>query len=405
MDTVSVDTLWVLVAAILVMLMQAGFAMVESGFTRGKNSINILMKNLMDFSMGSILFWFVGFTIMFGVDLGGFIGKPSLFINSDAINGIPDKASLLFQTVFAATAATIVSGAIAERTKFSAYIIFTIVITAIIYPISGHWIWGGGWLSSLDTPFHDFAGSTVVHSVGAWVGLAGAIIIGPRVGKYSKDGKVNAIPGHNIVIGALGVFILWFGWFGFNGGSQLAIGGADNSLAVSSIIINTNISAAMGALAAMTITWFRHGKPGLSLSLNGALAGLVAITAGCDIVTPGGAAIIGLIAGIVLVVSVETFDKVFKIDDPVGAISVHGVNGALGTLLVGLFATDGGLFYGGGASLLLSQAIGVLAVAAWAFGLGFLLFFTLKKTIGVRVSPEEEDKGLDMTEHGENAYN
>ena len=405
MDTVSVDTLWVLVAAILVMLMQAGFAMVESGFTRGKNSINILMKNLMDFSMGSILFWFVGFTIMFGVDLGGFIGKPSLFINSDAINGIPDKASLLFQTVFAATAATIVSGAIAERTKFSAYIIFTIVITAIIYPISGHWIWGGGWLSSLDTPFHDFAGSTVVHSVGAWVGLAGAIIIGPRVGKYSKDGKVNAIPGHNIVIGALGVFILWFGWFGFNGGSQLAIGGADNSLAVSSIIINTNISAAMGALAAMTITWFRHGKPGLSLSLNGALAGLVAITAGCDIVTPGGAAIIGLIAGIVLVVSVETFDKVFKIDDPVGAISVHGVNGALGTLLVGLFATDGGLFYGGGASLLLSQVIGVLAVAAWAFGLGFLLFFTLKKTIGVRVSPEEEDKGLDMTEHGENAYN
>jgi len=405
MDTVSVDTLWVLVAAILVMLMQAGFAMVESGFTRGKNSINILMKNLMDFSMGSILFWFVGFTIMFGVDLGGFIGKPSLFINSDAINGIPDKASLLFQTVFAATAATIVSGAIAERTKFSSYIIFTIVITAIIYPISGHWIWGGGWLSSLDTPFHDFAGSTVVHSVGAWVGLAGAIIIGPRVGKYSKDGKVNAIPGHNIVIGALGVFILWFGWFGFNGGSQLAIGGADNSLAVSSIIINTNISAAMGALAAMTITWFRHGKPGLSLSLNGALAGLVAITAGCDIVTPGGAAIIGLIAGIVLVVSVETFDKVFKIDDPVGAISVHGVNGALGTLLVGLFATDGGLFYGGGASLLLSQVIGVLAVAAWAFGLGFLLFFTLKKTIGVRVSPEEEDKGLDMTEHGENAYN
>jgi Amt family ammonium transporter len=405
MDNVSIDTLWVLVAAILVMLMQAGFAMVESGFTRGKNSINILMKNLMDFSMGSILFWFVGFTIMFGVDLGGFIGKPSLFINSDLINGIPDKASLLFQTVFAATAATIVSGAIAERTKFSAYIIFTIVITAIIYPISGHWIWGGGWLSSLDTPFHDFAGSTVVHSVGAWVGLAGAIIIGPRVGKYSKDGKVNAIPGHNIVIGALGVFILWFGWFGFNGGSQLAIGGADNSLAVSSIIINTNISAAMGALAAMTITWFRHGKPGLSLSLNGALAGLVAITAGCDIVTPGGAAIIGLIAGIVLVVSVETFDKVFKIDDPVGAISVHGVNGALGTLMVGLFATDGGLFYGGGASLLLSQVIGVLAVAAWAFGLGFLLFFTLKKTIGVRVSPEEEDKGLDMTEHGENAYN
>jgi Amt family ammonium transporter len=405
MDNISIDTLWVLVAAILVMLMQAGFAMVESGFTRGKNSINILMKNLMDFSTGSILFWFIGFTIMFGVDLGGFIGKPDLFINSDSINGIPDKASLIFQTVFAATAATIVSGAVAERTKFSSYIIFTIVITAIIYPISGHWIWGGGWLTSLNIPFHDFAGSTVVHSVGAWVGLAGAIIIGPRIGKYSKNGKVNALPGHNLVIGALGVFILWFGWFGFNGGSQLAISGADNSLAVSSIILNTNIAAAMGVFVSMIVTWVRHGKPGLSLSLNGGLAGLVAITAGCDIVTPGGAAIIGIIAGFVLVISVETFDKVFKIDDPVGAISVHGVNGALGTLMVGLFATEGGLFYGGGGGLLLSQAIGVFAVAVWALGLGFLLFYILKKTIGVRVSREEEEKGLDMAEHGENAYN
>lgn len=405
METISIDTLWVLVAAVLVMLMQAGFAMVESGFTRGKNSINILMKNLVDFSTGSLIFYIVGYTLMFGTDLGGFLGKPVFFVNDNGVDGIANKANLIFQTVFAATAATIVSGAVAERTKFSTYIVFTVFITAIIYPISGHWVWGGGWLSNLSTPFHDFAGSTVVHSVGAWVGLAGAIVIGPRIGKYGKNKKVNVIPGHNLTIGALGVFILWFGWFGFNGGSQLAIGGEENAVAVASIFVNTNLAAAAGGIAAMTITWIRHKKPGLSLSLNGALAGLVAITAGCDVVTPLGSIIMGLIAGVILVLSVELFDKVLRVDDPVGAISVHGINGALGTILVGFFAADGGIFYGGGANLLVSQLIGVVAVAAWALGLGFALFLGLKHTIGLRVTPREEQLGLDISEHAESAYN
>ncbi len=405
MDTISIDTLWILVATVLVMLMQAGFAMVETGFTRAKNSNNILMKNLIDFSMGSLIFYTVGYTLMFGNDIGGFIGKPQFFIDDNGVDGITNKASLIFQTVFAATAATIVSGAVAERTKFSTYIIFTILITAIIYPISGHWIWGGGWLSSMETPFHDFAGSTVVHSVGAWVGLAGAIVLGPRIGKYGKDGKVNVIPGHNLNYGALGVFILWFGWFGFNGGSQLAIGGTDNAVAVSSIFLNTNLAAAAGAMAAMTIAWIKYKKPGLSLSLNGALAGLVAITAGCDIVTPSSAVLIGILAGVTLIFSVELFDKYFKVDDPVGAISVHGVNGALGTLLIGLFAIDGGLFYGGGTALLVSQIIGVVAVAAWSLIMGFIMFLTLKYTIGMRVTPKVEHIGLDISEHGESAYN
>ena len=405
MDTISIDTLWILVAAVLVMLMQAGFAMVETGFTRAKNSNNILMKNLIDFSMGSLIFYIVGYTLMFGTDIGGLIGKPQFFVDDSGVDGIANKASLIFQTVFAATAATIVSGAVAERTKFSTYIIFTILITGIIYPVSGHWIWGGGWLSTLSTPFHDFAGSTVVHSVGAWVGLAGAIVLGPRIGKYGKDGKVNVIPGHNLNYGALGVFILWFGWFGFNGGSQLAIAGEDNAVAVSSIFLNTNLAAAAGAMAAMTVTWMRHKKPGLSLSLNGALAGLVAITAGCDIVTPSSAVFIGILAGIALVFSVELFDKYFKIDDPVGAISVHGVNGALGTILVGFFATDGGLFYGGGSALLMTQIIGVVAVAAWALIMGFIIFLSLKHTIGMRVSARVEHIGLDLSEHGEAAYN
>jgi ammonium transporter, Amt family len=400
---VSVDTMWVLIAAVLVMFMQPGFAMVEAGFTRAKNTANILMKNLMDFSIGSLVFWLVGFTIMFGSDIGGFIGKPSLFFGGDGIDGITDKASLMFQTVFAATAATIVSGAMAERTKFNTYLIFSLFITLIIYPVSGHWIWGGGWLSNLETPFHDFAGSTVVHSVGAWVGLAGATMLGPRIGKY--NGKANAIPGHNIALGALGVFILWFGWFGFNPGSQLAASGTGNSLAISHIFITTNLAAAAGAITAMFITWARYKRPGLSITLNGALAGLVAITAGCDIVTPGGAVIIGVIAGFVLVFGVEFIDQKLRIDDPVGAISVHGLSGATGTILVGLFASEGGLFYGGGAALLGSQMIGVFSVAAWALGLGFLLFFVLKKTIGIRVSKTIEEEGLDIYEHGEAAYN
>jgi len=403
--TVSIDTIWILIAAVLVMFMQPGFALVEAGFTRSKNTANILMKNLMDFSIGSLIFWLLGYTLMYGEDLGGFVGKISLFFGSDDINGVPYKASLMFQTVFAATAATIVSGAVAERTKFTSYIVFSIAITAVIYPISGHWVWGGGWLSTMATPFHDFAGSTVVHSVGAWVGLAGATVIGPRLGKYTKDGKARAIPGQNLALGALGVFILWFGWFGFNPGSQLAAAGSENASAISHIFITTNLAAAAGAVAAMVVTWMKYKRPGLSLTLNGALAGLVAITAGCDTVSPGGAVIIGILAGILLVFGVEFIDQKLKVDDPVGAISVHGLNGAMGTLAVGLFSTSNGLFYGGGADQLVSQLIGVAAVAAWALGLGFLVFLGLKKTIGVRVSKRIEEEGLDIYEHGESAYN
>jgi len=402
--TVSIDTIWVLVTAVLVMFMQPGFAMVEAGFTRSKNTVNILMKNLMDFAVGSIIFWIIGYTLMYGEDIGGVVGKISLFFNSDEVNGLPDMASLMFQTVFAATAATIVSGAVAERTKFSAYLIFSIAITAVIYPISGHWVWGGGWLSTMATPFHDFAGSTVVHSVGAWVGLAGATIIGPRIGKY-VNGKPKAIPGHSLALGALGVFILWFGWFGFNPGSQLAATGKDNAIAISHIFITTNLAAAAGAVSAMTVTWIKYKRPGLSLTLNGALAGLVAITAGCDVVSPGGAVVIGILAGILLVFGVSFIDRVLKVDDPVGAVSVHGLNGALGTILVGFLDTSNGLLYGGGAAQLGSQFIGVLAIGAWALGLGFVLFLILKATVGVRVSKRIEEEGLDVYEHAESAYN
>jgi Amt family ammonium transporter len=394
MDTKALDILWVLVAGILVFFMQAGFAMVEAGFTRAKNVGNIIMKNFMDFSIGSLVFWILGYSIMYGGE-GAFWGSFSFFYNDTT-----EFHSLFFQTVFAATAATIVSGAMAERTKFSTYLIFSFVITLIIYPISGHWVWGGGWLSELG--FHDFAGSTVVHSVGGWAALAGAMVIGPRIGKY--NGKTNAIPGHNMVLGALGVFILWLGWFGFNPGSQLAISG-DNANAVASIFITTNLAAAAGAMATMFVTWSRYKKPDLSMTLNGALGGLVAITAGCDIVTPGGAVIIGLIAGLVVVFGVELIDQKLRIDDPVGAITVHGLNGAVGTLLVGLFATEGGLFYGGGFSLLGIQALGVISIGAWAFILAFILFKTLKATIGLRVSEQEEREGLDIHEHGQSSYN
>ncbi len=392
----ALDILWILVAGILVFFMQAGFALVEAGFTRAKNVGNIIMKNFMDFSLGSIIFWIIGYSLMYGGE-GAFYGAFDFFYDK-----ADDLHNLFFQTVFAATAATIVSGAMAERTKFSTYLVFSIIITAVIYPISGHWVWGGGWLSSMETPFHDFAGSTVVHSVGGWAALAGAWTIGPRLGKY--NGTTNAIPGHNMVLGALGVFILWLGWFGFNPGSQLAISG-DNAYAVASIFITTNLAAAAGSIVTMMVTWFRYGKPDLSMTLNGALAGLVGITAGCDAVSPAGAAIIGAIAGFVIVFSVEFFDKVLKVDDPVGAISVHGVCGALGTLLVGLFATDGGLFYGGGASLLISQFIGVISVGAWAFGMGLILFQVLKATMGLRVTEQEEREGLDIHEHGQSSYN
>lgn len=401
---IGIDNMWLLIAAFLVMFMQPGFAMVEAGFTRSKNTANILMKNLMDFSIGSILYWTIGFTIMYGDSIGGIIGMPDLFFMSDGFgDNYSDYADLFFQTVFAATAATIVSGAMAERTEFKSYLIFSIVITVFIYPISGHWTWGGGWLSQLG--FHDFAGSSIVHSVGAWVGLAGAAIIGPRIGKYDSKGKAKAIPGHNLALGALGVFILWFGWFGFNPGSQLAAAGTENAVAIGHIAVTTNLAAAAGAVTAMLVAWVRYKRPALSISLNGALAGLVGITAGCDAVDPVGALLIGVMAGFVLPFAVEFIDKVLKVDDPVGAVSVHGVSGALGTLAVGLFSTSEGLFYGGGAKLLGIQAIGVLTFFVWAFGLGLILFFILKKLNVLRVSKRIEEEGLDVYEHGENAYN
>lgn len=400
----SIDTLWVLIASALVFFMQAGFALVEAGFTRQKNTVNIMTKNIIDFALGSLLFFIIGFGIMFGSDWAGLIGIPGFFFSDGWEGGVPGLAYLIFQTVFAATAATIVSGAMAERTDFKAYFFYSIAITAVIYPVSGHWVWGGGWLSQLATPFHDFAGSTVVHSVGGWVALMGAIGLGPRIGKYSGK-KVNAIPGQNMTYGALGVFILWLGWFGFNPGSQLAASGSGNALALSHIFVTTNLAAAAGTVSALLTSWLRFGKPALSLALNGALAGLVAITAGCDIVSPAGAVFIGLLAGILLVFSVTFFDHSLRIDDPVGAISVHGINGAFGTLMVGIMATEGGLLYGGGFSLLISQLIGIVSIAVWAIGMGFLLFKILKSTVGLRVSRRVEEEGLDIYEHGESAYN
>ncbi len=395
----SVNTIWILVAAALVFLMQAGFAMVETGFTRAKNAGNIVMKNLMDFCIGTPAFWLLGFGVMFGTGTGLFGWfDPTVQGEYATPDGVPLLAFLMFQTVFCATAATIVSGAMAERTKFAAYCIYSLVISAVIYPISGHWIWGGGWLAELG--FHDFAGSTVVHMVGGVSALVGAKFLGPRIGKYTKDGKSKAIPGHSITLGALGVFILWFGWFGFNPGSTVSATGDDVLLSMSSIFITTNMAASTAAIATMIFTWIRYKKPDVSMTLNGALAGLVAITAGCDAVSPIGAAIIGIIAGIVIVLAVEFIDKVLKIDDPVGAIGVHGVCGALGTILTGLFAVDGGLFYGGGASLLLTQVIGVLSVAAWVTVTISITFFVIKKTVGLRVSREEEIEGLDIHEHG-----
>ncbi|MFZ7132684.1 MAG: ammonium transporter [Eubacteriales bacterium] len=399
---VSLDTVWVLLGACLVFFMQAGFAMVEAGFTRAKNAGNIIMKNLMDFSIGSLIYWAIGFSIMFGEDIGGLIGSLDFFVKGNYDFGVPTMAFLIFQTVFAATAATIVSGAMAERTKFITYCIYSFFISLVIYPVVGHWVWGGGFLSNLG--FIDFAGSTVVHSVGGWAALVGAAIMGPRIGKYTKSGKSKVIPGHSITLGALGVFILWFGWFGFNPGSQLAASGLENAGAISTIFVTTNLAAAAGACVSMIFTWVKYGKPDVSMTLNGALAGLVGITAGCAAVSPVGAAIIGAIAGFVVVVSVELLDHKLKIDDPVGAISVHGVCGATGTLLVGFFALDGGVFYGGGFAQLGIQAIGVVSVAAWTMATAFILFKVLDKTIGLRVSAEEEMEGLDLHEHGMESY-
>lgn len=400
----SLNTVWVLITAALVFFMQGGFALVEAGFTRSKNTTNILFKNLMDFVIGTLAFWFVGFGIMFG-SKNGFWGGFDFFTLNSYRTDMPDMAFLIFQTVFAATAATIVSGAMAERTKFNAYLMYSAVITLVIYPVSGHWAWGGGWLSQMTTPFHDFAGSSVVHMVGGMCALTGAMILGPRIGKYDANGKARAIPGHSMTLATLGVFILWIGWFGFNPGSQLAAAGTANATAISLIFVTTNIAAAAGALSTLIYMWLKYKKPPLSMTLNGALAGLVAITAGCDAVSPIGAAIIGILAGILVVIAVEFFDKVVKIDDPVGAISVHGICGAFGTLMVGVFSTSQGLAYGFGGSLFVSQLIGVGAIAAWALVISFILFLTLKHTNGLRVEKRIEEEGLDIYEHGESAYN
>lgn len=405
-NAVAIDTVWTLMAAFLVFFMQAGFAMVETGFTRAKNACNIMMKNLMDFSVGSLAFFAVGFGIMFGSSAFGLFGTSGFFLSSadpSTGDGLWQLAFWMFQVVFAATAATIVSGAMAERTKFSAYLSYSVFITAVIYPVVGHWIWGGGWLSAKG--MIDFAGSTVVHSTGGWAALAGAILLGPRLGKYNKDGASNAIPGHNIPLASLGVFILWFGWFGFNAGSTTA--GTD--LSIATVAVTTNLAAAAGSITAMITVWIKYGKPDISMSLNGALAGLVAVTAPCANISPTSAVIIGTVAGILVVTSVDFIDKKLKIDDPVGAISVHGVCGAWGTLAVGLFAQEAygginGLFFGGGIQPFITQVTGVISVFAWVFGAAFLLFYVIKKVIGLRTSDEEQLKGLDIDEHGMEAY-
>lgn len=396
---VAIDTIWVLVTAFLVMFMQAGFAMLESGFTRSKNTANIVMKNLLDYCVGSLVFWAVGFAIMFGRG-NGFLGFSGFFLEDPFEHlglSIPLPAFLLFQTVFAGTAATIVSGAMAERTKFTSYLIYSAVISLIIYPVVGHWAWGGGWLSQMG--FKDFAGSTVVHSVGGWAALAGAILVGPRIGKYNPDGSRNTIPGHNLMVAALGVFILWFGWFGFNPGSTLS--GLNLSIAL--IAVNTNLAAAAGGLAALFTAWAIYRRADVGMTLNGVLAGLVGITAGCAFVNHYGAVLIGLISGVAVVLAVEILERL-HVDDPVGAIAVHAGAGVVGTLLVGLFDVETGLLYGGGWQQLGVQLLGVVSAFLWTFATAYILFAILKATVGLRVSPEDEERGLDLGEHGTPAY-
>lgn len=394
----GLDTLWVLLGAMLVFWMQPGFALVEAGMTRAKNTANILMKNFCDFMAGTVLFWLVGFSLMYGDDHGilgwsgfGFIGEDS---------NIPAEATFIFQTVFCATAATIVSGSMAERTKFSMYIVYSLLISLFIYPIEGHWSWGGGWLSEMG--FHDFAGSTVVHLCGGALALAGAIVLGPRVGKYDKNGNSRAIPGHNLTLAALGVFILWLGWFGFNPCSTVAITGYDNAVSASHVFVTTNMAAATGGIAALIYTWLVDGKPSLSMVCNGVLAGLVGITAGCDCVDTWAAALIGVIVSIVMCWSVSFIDKVCKIDDPVGAVSVHGVGGLLGTILTGVFCNPS---IDGVEASVGVQALGAVVVAVFAFVVGMIIFQVIKHTHGLRVEKRIEEEGLDIYEHGEAAYN
>ena len=411
----SLDTVWMLLAAMLVFFMQPGFALCEAGFTRSKNTANILFKNFVDFTFGSLLFWFIGFGLMFGNNGEGFVGTPNFGDLSFFDNGLPVEGFLIFQTVFCATSATIVSGAMAERTKFSMYVIYSVFISLLIYPISGHWTWGGGWLCNGDetsfmmttfgATFHDFAGSAIVHSVGGVLAFVGAICLGPRLGKYDKNGKSRAIPGHNLMAAALGVFILWFGWFGFNPGSQLAASGEVNRVAISHVFLTTNLSAVAGGFATMFTSWIKYGKPSLSLTLNGVLAGLVGITAGCDLVAPWAAVVIGLVCGVTLVFSIELIDTKLHIDDPVGASTVHGVCGILGTLMTGLLAIEGGALTGGGWGFFGAQCFGVLVIDLWAAITGVLLFWGLKFVKGIRVDKRIEEEGLDIYEHGESCFN
>lgn len=407
---INVSTVaWVLIASALIYFMQAGFALCEAGLTRAKNTGNILMKNMMDFCIGTPCYWLVGFGLMFG-STAPIIGRLDPLIRGtyDATNSVVPQSMplwcyVIFQTVFCATAATIVSGSMAERTNFKAYCVYSAIISLLVYPIGGHWAWGGGWLSTLG--FHDFAGSAVVHNVGGVIACLGAAMLGPRIGKYDKNGKAKAIPGHNLTAAALGVFILWFCWFGFNGGSTAAMATADDAINASNAFMTTNLAAAVATCVTMVFTWVRYGKPDVSMTLNGALAGLVAITAGCDCVSPVGAFFIGVVAGFLVVLSVEFFDNIAKIDDPVGAVSVHMANGIWGTIAVGLFSTgaDGvgkGLFYGGGVSQLGVQVLGIIAIDAYVLVVMFIAFKIIDKTIGLRVPAQVEIDGLDIHEHG-----
>ncbi|MEW6555343.1 MAG: ammonium transporter [Actinomycetota bacterium] len=407
----SLDTVWVLIAAALVFFMQAGFFFLEGGLTRSKNVANAMLKGAMDFCLGALVFWMIGFAFMFGLDRGGFVGSSGFFTNmaSSDWNGLPLYVFLLFQIAFAGAAATILAGGIAERFKFSSYCIATIVITGVIYPVVGHWIWAeGGWLYELG--MLDFAGSTVVHTVGGICALVGAWMVGPRIGKYNEDGTPNAIPGHNIPMAALGTFILWLGWYGFNPGSTLKA-----SPAIATIAMTTTLAAAAGGSVAMFITWIRYGKPDVSMSFNGTLAGLVAVTAGCAYISMASALIIGVVAGVLVVFAVEFIDRKLKVDDPVGAVSVHAVNGIWGTMAVGLFAQASfgeangvaavnGLFFGGGVVQLGKQLLGIASVVSWVAVTAFILFFVLKKTIGIRVDEEGQREGLDISEHNLEAY-
>lgn len=394
----GLDTLWVLLGAMLVFWMQPGFALVEAGMTRAKNTANILMKNFCDFMAGTVLYWFLGFSIMYGAGNEWFGWEGFFFIGSDS--NVPAECTFIFQTVFCATTATIVSGAMAERTKFSMYLLYSVLISSLVYPFEGHWSWGGGWLSELG--FHDFAGSTVVHLCGGALALAGAIILGPRIGKYTKDKKSRAIPGHSLALCALGVFCLWIGWFGFNPCSTVAATGYANAVSMSHVFVTTNMAAAVGGITALIYTWVVDGKPSLSMVCNGVLAGLVGITAGCDCVEIWASAVIGLVVSLLMCVSVNVVDKVFHIDDPVGAVSVHGVGGLVGTLLTGVFCNTE--LYGVECSLGV-QTIGALAVAAFAFVAGLIIFLGIKHTFGLRVEERIEEEGLDIYEHGEQAYN